>query len=328
MTRPRTSIVMCTYNGAAYLRPQLDSLLGQTLLPDEILIADDGSSDATLEILGRFVLRAEQRGVEVALRCNPKNLGYVKNFSQALLQASGDVIFLCDQDDVWRPDKLALMVSRFTEEPPLLLLHTDARLVDADGQSLHCSVFEALQLAESEKRAIHAGDAFDVVLRRSFVTGATAAVRRDLLSLAMPVADAWIHDEWLAAVAAAVGRLDFMDEPLIDYRQHGANQIGARRRTLSMKWHDLHLPRRQLFSAEVARLLLLEKFLGQGGFPRAQERAEQIQHKRLHLQRRLTIGEMKKWRRWPLVMREAARGGYRRYGTGIRSILRDLLRHD
>lgn len=319
---------MCTYNGAAYLRPQLDSLLAQTLLPDEILIADDGSSDATLEILQRFVLRAKQRGVDVVLRCNPQNLGYVKNFSQALLQASGDIIFLCDQDDVWRPDKLALMMARFTGEPSLLLLHTDARLVDADGQSLHCSMFEALQLDELEKLAIHAGDAFDVVLRRSFVTGATAAVRRELVRLAMPVADAWIHDEWLAAVAASVGRVDFLDEPLIDYRQHGANQIGARQRTLSMKWHDLYLPRRQLFSEEVARLLLLEKFLEQGEFPRAQERVEQVRHKRLHLQRRLTIGRTKKWQRWPLVLSEAAQGDYRRYGTGIRSILRDLLRHD
>lgn len=327
MTRLRTSIVICTYNGAAYLRPQLDSLLAQTLLPDEVLIADDGSSDATLEILQLFVTRARDRGVEVVLRCNSQNLGYVKNFSQGLLQARGDIVFLCDQDDVWRADKLALMVARFVEDPSLLL-HTDARLVDACGQPLHCSMFEALQLTALEKQAIHAGAAFDVFLRRSFVTGATAAARSDLLSLALPVVAGWIHDEWLAAVAAAVGQVDFIDEPLIDYRQHGANQIGARRRTLLMKWHDLWVPRGESFSEEAVRLRLLEGFLEQGGFPRGRERAEQVRHKRLHFQQRIAIGRMKKWQRLPFVLREALQGSYRRYGTGGRSMLRDLLRHD
>src|SRR5574337_948147 len=80
MTRPRLSIVMCTYNGAAYLQPQLDSLLAQTRLPDEIVIGDDGSTDATMDILRRFDARARQAGIQVVLRQNPQNLGYVENF--------------------------------------------------------------------------------------------------------------------------------------------------------------------------------------------------------------------------------------------------------
>lgn len=328
MTRPRLSIVMCTYNGAAYLRPQLDSLLAQTLRPDEIVIGDDGSTDASVEILREFRARAELAGIEVDLRRNAKNLGYVENFTSGLRQASGELLFLCDQDDIWHPDKLARMVEAFDDDPALLLLHSNARLVDAHGESLRCSMFDALQLTVQEKQAIHAGAAFEVVLRRSFVTGATAAFRRELIDLALPVAPEWIHDEWLAAVAAAVGRLDFIDDVLIDYRQHDANQIGARKRTLAMKWRDLLLPRGRLLAEEAGRLRRLEQFMSQGKFAGAAGRARQVEHKRAHFERRVAIGRQARWRRVPSILREARRGCYRRYGTGVRSMLRDLLRHD
>lgn len=328
MTQSRLSIVICTYNGAAYLQAQLDSLLAQTRLPDEIVIGDDGSIDATLDILQMFAERARHAGIEVQFRRNPDNLGYVGNFSAGLRQASGDVLLLCDQDDVWRSDKLAKMAARFDNDPQLLLLHSDARLVDADGESLGCSLFNALRLMPQEKQAIHAGRAFEVVLRRSFVTGATAALRRELVELALPVAQDWIHDEWLTTIAAAIGRIDFIDEPLIDYRQHDANQIGMPRRTLAMKWRDLLLSRGQLLSGEALRLRRLEEFLAQAGFRNGAERAAQIRHKRLHFEQRVAIGCLPRWRRLLPVLREAREGCYRRYGTGGRSVLRDLLRHD
>lgn len=328
MTQPRLSIVMCTYNGASYLEAQLESLLGQSVPPDEIVINDDGSTDTTLERLQQFQARAEQAGIDVRLHQNPRNLGYVENFTAGLRLADGELLFLCDQDDVWHPDKLARMSAVFEDDPSLLLLHSDARLVDAQGDSLHCSMFEALQLTAQEKHAIHAGEAFEVVLRRSFVTGATAAFRRELIDLALPVASEWIHDEWLAAVASAAGRLDFIDDSLIDYRQHGANQIGASKRTLGTKWRELLLPRGRLLAEEARRLQRLELFLQRAAFVGAVERARQIERKRTHFERRVAIGQLPRWQRVPVILREARRGCYRRYGTGVRSILRDFLRHD
>lgn len=328
MTRPRLSIVMCTYNGAAYLQPQLDSLLAQTRLPDEIVIGDDGSTDATMDILRRFDARARQAGIQVVLRQSPQNLGYVENFTAGLHQARGAVLFLCDQDDVWRADKLARMAANFENDPSLLLLHSDARLVDTRGDPLGCSMFDALQLTAQEKQAIHAGRAFEVVLRRSFVTGATAAVRRELIALALPVAAGWIHDEWLAAVAAATGRLDVIEDELVDYRQHDANQIGARKRTLAMKWRELLPPRGSLLAGEARRLRRFEQFLRQAPFVDAADRAREIAHKRAHFERRVAIGRRARWRRVPAILREAWLGCYRRYGTGARSMLRDLLRRD
>lgn len=328
MSRPLISIVMCTYNGAAYLQPQLDSLLAQTRLPDEIVIGDDGSTDATLEMLRGFRGRANHLGVDVQLRRNPRNLGYVENFSVGLRQAGGELLFLCDQDDIWHSDKLERMVAAFERAPQLLLLHSDALLVDAQGAALNCSMFEALQLTVQEKRAIHAGNAFEVVQRRSFVTGATAAFRRELIDMALPVPPEWVHDEWLAAVAASVERLDFLDAALIDYRQHQANQIGARKRTLTMKLRELWLPHGRVLVEEARRQHCLERFLLQATFADAAERAGQIEQKRAHFERRVAIGRQVHWQRIPAILREARLGLYRRYGTGVRSMLRDLLRRD
>lgn len=328
MSRPRLSIVMCTYNGAAYLQSQLDSLLAQTLGPDEIVIGDDGSTDATMDILRQFAVRAAEAGIDVQLCRHPKNLGYVENFSRGLHQARGKLLFLCDQDDVWHPDKLARMVAAFEADPALLLLHSNALLVDAQGASLHCTMFEALQLTMQEKQSIGSGAAFEVALRRSFVTGATAALRRELVELALPVAPEWIHDEWLAAVAAATGRLGLIDDTLIDYRQHDANQIGASRRTLRMKWRDLLLPRTMLLADEARRLLALEQFFHQTDFPGAVDCARQVARKRAHFERRVVIGRLSRWRRIPAILHEAHLGLYRLYGTGTRSVLRDFLRHD
>ena len=320
--------MICTWNGAAYLQVQLDSLLAQTLLPDEIVIADDASTDASAELLQTFVRQARALGIDVQLQCNSSNLGYVENFSGALRRATGSVLFLCDQDDVWRPDKLALMAACFADDPSLLLLHSDARLVDTRGESLHCRAFDALQLTMNERQAIHAGRAFDVVMRRSFVIGATAALRMELLDLALPVAQGWVHDEWLAAIAAAAGRVDFIDQALIDYRQHGGNQIGMRRRTLAIKWRDLLLPRARLLDAEARRLRHLEDFLSRASFQAGLERAAQVRHKRVHFEQRVALGHLPRYRRVLPILREAKAGCYRRYGTGGRSMLRDLLRHD
>ncbi len=324
----RLSIVMCTYNGATYLQAQLDSLLAQTRLPDEMVISDDASTDDTPAILEAFAVTAGGLGIDVRLSRHTSNVGFVENFSSALRQASGDVVFLCDHDDIWRADKLAVMAARFAQDTGLLLLHSDARLVDAQGRSLNCSMFEALQMTAQEKQAIHDGRAFEVVMRRSFVTGATAAMRREVIGLALPIAADWIHDEWIAAVVSAVGKMDFVDAPLIDYRQHGGNQIGARKRTLAMKWQDLILPRGKFLADEAMRLRRLEMFLMQASFFDGAVRAAQVTYKRAHFERRVAIGRLPRYRRAIPVLREARAGDYRRYGTGARSMLRDLLRHD
>lgn len=327
MTTTRISVALCTYNGAAFLPEQLDSLLWQTRLPDEIVIGDDGSTDGSLAIVEAFARKAVEVGVQVKVIRQPVNLGYVRNFSDMLQRASGEVIFLCDQDDRWRDDKLALMMARFEREPDLLLLCSDALLVDAGGHSVGVTQFEALCLHPAERAVVHAGHAFQVLLRRSMVTGATVALRRNVLELCLPVGRHWIHDEWLASVVAAIGRLDVVEQTLIDYRQHANNQVGMRKRTFRDKWRDLVCARREQFRTEVMRMQVLEKHLtGLGDQVRGDALAK-LACRRGHFEARVAIGMLPRWRRVQVIWHEARAGNYARFGTGMRSILRDLLRH-
>ena len=130
-----TSIAVCTYNGERFLQEQLDSLLWQTQRPDQIVIRDDVSSDGTLDILRAFVPVAEAMGIMVDLQVNPENVGYRLNFDGALRACTGEVIFLCDQDDVWRPQKLATIEAAFAADPDLGVVLTNAHVLPPPEQA-------------------------------------------------------------------------------------------------------------------------------------------------------------------------------------------------
>jgi Glycosyltransferases involved in cell wall biogenesis len=317
----RVSVALCTYNGERFLDAQLDSLLAQSRLPDEIVACDDASSDGTWELLQAFAARATERGVEVRLQRNAANLGYVRNFGQALQAAGGELLFPCDQDDAWHPRRIELCVQAFARDPGLLLLHTDARLVDAAGEPLGRRLFEVLGVTAGELAAMHAGRAAEVLLRRNIVTGATMALRRGLLAQALPVAEGWVHDEWLAVVAALVGRVDTLEEATIDYRQHGGNQLGARERSLGER-ADAGA-RRDYREAMAAKMRALARRVETGGLqPPAEARAllrERLRHDRVR-----TSLPRARWQRIVPVLGELRAGGYARFGTGLRGALLDL----
>lgn len=316
--------MLCTYNGARFLDAQWCSLLAQVRLPDEIIVRDDGSTDGTVALLETLRKRAETRGVRVDVQRNTRNLGYVENFSSALQVASGDVLFLCDQDDVWHPDKLATQLAAFERRPALLLLSSDARRVDASGRNLDHSLYAVLRMRRHELRDIHAGRGFEILLYRSMATGATVAFRRCLLAVALPFPEGWVHDEWLAIIAAACSGFDCEERELIDYRQHADNQIGMPERGLGEQWRDLLKPRRELLAQLIARTEILNARFGR--LPADTTQAAQLVSNALaHWHTRQSLRGAP-WQRLRLVVREALRGHYRKFGTGWHSALRDLVR--
>ncbi|MGH8216564.1 MAG: glycosyltransferase family 2 protein [Rhodanobacteraceae bacterium] len=320
-----TSIVLCTFNGARFLETQWDSLLGQSRLPDEIIVRDDASTDATPELLASLAAEAEACGIVVRCIRGERNLGYVANFETALRAASGDVLFLCDQDDLWHPGKLATQVEWFERRAGLLLLCGDARRIDADGAALQRTLFDVLRVTRGELRRIHSGDGFGVLLRRSLATGATIALRRDLLADALPIPKGWVHDEWLAIIAAARGGFDCIEEPLIDYRQHAKNQLGMHDRALAAKWRDLVKPRPAMIDRLIARDETLHERLQALGARVSQSSPHRTAEKLCHLRARGSLqGGI--WRRAATVLRETASGRYGRYAAGWRDAMRDLLR--
>lgn len=123
----------------------------------------------------------------------------------------------------------------FEVDPAVSLVFSDADLVDVDGMSLRFSLFQALEVRSRDIECIRRDDAFTVFVKRNIVTGATVAFRRILLDIALPFASGWVHDEWLATLAAATSRIGVIERELVDYRQHGANAIGVRRASLVVK---------------------------------------------------------------------------------------------
>lgn len=321
--RPQVGVVLCTCNGARYLDAQLRSVLAQTRLPDEMIVVDDVSADDTMAILARFRDEARAHGIATTVLRNPVNLGYVRNFEHATSLAQADLIFLCDQDDVWQPTKIARMAQVFDDRPSLSLLHTDAQLIDEAGADLRCGLFEALEVTSQELSAVHAGEGFEALLRRNLVTGATAAFRRSLLHDARPFPTAWVHDEWLAIVAAATGEIDCLEEPLIGYRQHGGNQIGVRRRSAAEKFAGGR-SRRQHMQSVVARLERLSAYVVGSGLSARLQVQDRLTQRLLHARARAELPS--DWRaRWRWVWSETRSGRYHRYSFGTRSIVADLL---
>jgi glycosyltransferase involved in cell wall biosynthesis len=226
---PLVSVALASYNGDRYIGEQLRSILGQTRLPDQIVISDGGSTDETVRI-AREVL-ARNPLVPWKLIADGARLGVGANFQRAIGATSGQLIVLSDQDDSWHADRLARTIPAF-DDPRVLLAGGNARLVDEHGTSLSVDLFGALGIGAPELEGLRGDRSFALLIRRNLMTGATVAFRRELLRASEPFPSDWVHDEWLAIIAAATGRLSIDPDPLIDYRQHGANAIGVSAPTL------------------------------------------------------------------------------------------------
>lgn len=322
------SVALCTYNGSAFLEEQLRSILDQTLRPGEIVVSDDGSTDESPELVHRVfgAWQARNPGVDVTLRVlrNAAPLGVTANFEQALSACTGDLVALSDQDDVWHPERLERIVSVFGDRPGLRLLHTDARLVDADGNPLGTTLLHTLGVSADDRRAVHAGSAVDALLRRNIVTGATTVVRRDLVECARPFPAAWVHDEWLAMVAAASGEMDLLDDALVDYRQHDGNQIGASSLDLGGRLGRLSASRRARNARLLARAGVLQERARALVPAPSNETLRKIDAKFAHERMRSALPAGRIGRVRP-VLRALWSGDYGRYGLGLQDALRDLV---
>jgi glycosyltransferase involved in cell wall biosynthesis len=219
----KISVAMTSYNGEKYIRAQLDSILQQTYPPNEIVICDDCSSDATREILEKI---REQSKIPILLQFNSVNLGYSQNFAKAISLCTGDLVFLADQDDFWHPEKIAVYRDYFQKNPNLFALFSNSRLIDEDGKFLGQTLFEVNLFQENEKQKMHQGEAWRVLLKRKIVAGHTLAIRNDNNGWLFPVPDGVVHDIWIATLLAFTGKVDFLDECYVDYRQHPQQKIG------------------------------------------------------------------------------------------------------
>lgn len=219
-------ILLATYNGAAYLAEQLDSLFAQTNRDWRLLVRDDCSTDATAEILAAY--QEKYPGIISIVPNDGARLGAGRNFGMLLEHAEAPYVMFCDQDDVWLPDKIEVTLAAMKRleathgaEMPLLV-HTDLKVVDERLNLLGDSLWRYMGSRPERLSRINR------VLMQNFATGCTVMINRSLRDLALPVpAGARMHDWWLALVATAFGRVAAVHRPTMLYRQHGKNDSGA-----------------------------------------------------------------------------------------------------
>jgi glycosyltransferase involved in cell wall biosynthesis len=318
-TQSSLSIALATYNGERYIAEQLDSIARQTRLPDELVIFDDLSVDATPTIVQNFARRAP---FNVRFQVNSERLGSTRNFEMAIRACGGDVIFLCDQDDVWYPNKIALIEERFINDPGTGAVFTDADVVDQELHPFGQGLWKAVRFSSREQARVATRDAFSVLLKHFVVTGATMAFRSTYREVVLPIPEGWVHDAWIALLIAATSNLAALPAPLIAYRQHSANQIGIPRRGRNRGRTCAAIYEPQVLLYEAARQRLLEYA---DHLPDSKLKIHLLDEKLAFLRSCATMPDSR-WGRLSVALQELAKLRYHRYGGGLKKFRRDLLR--
>lgn len=220
------SIALCTYNGSKFLREQLQSLANQTLQPFEVVITDDCSTDNTILAIQEF-----SKLLNIKVLVNNSSLKVAKNFEKAISLCSGDIILMCDQDDIWHPDKLAKINQYFEVNPNQLAVFSDADLVDAEGVSINKNFWSAVRFHESQIQQFKEGNVVELLLAGNRTAGCMMAFRKEIVDKIIPFPThipLMIHDNWITILSAMLDSLGMIEEKLISYRQHNLQQIGTR----------------------------------------------------------------------------------------------------
>jgi glycosyltransferase involved in cell wall biosynthesis len=324
---PTVSVALCTYNGARFVGEQLASILSQTRPPMQLVISDDGSTDGTVAVARTAIAHAISKdgdlaSLEVVYLENAQPLGVTKNFQQALEACTGELIALSDQDDVWVDGKLNDLVLLMESTPKADLAFSDAQLVAEDGTALGTRLFEALRVSPAMLTSIRRGGAFGLLVKRNIVTGATIMVRKSLVQRALPFPESWVHDEWLAIVAAMCGRVACSAHELIRYRQHSSNVIGAQKLSMRSALSRFGQSRAERNGRLLTRANDAYQFavalVGNESFATA------LKDKRDHELIRSSYSSKRRTRLKP-ILREWRTGRYVTYGLGIADALRDAV---
>lgn len=231
-THPQISIALCTYNGEKYLKEQLDSFVQQTLSPYELVVCDDCSSDSTTDILEAFAWTAP---FPVRIYHNEYTLGLIKNFSKAAGLCRGEYVAFSDQDDIWLPDKLDACFQamgraecKYGKDVPLLV-HSDLSIIDNDNRVIASSWMKVKHLRPVEV------DPLKNLLVMNYISGCTSLCNKILIKNSLPFPDVIMnHDGWVALIAASHGKIIFIPEPKVLYRQHPSNASGR-----ALYWYDV-----------------------------------------------------------------------------------------
>ena len=224
----KIDILMATYNGEKYLREQLDSILNQSYSNFRLLISDDCSQDSTKEILNEYV----QKDRRVIVFVQKKNLGVCKNFEYLMKKVENDYFMFADQDDVWKKDKIKKCIEKIKNED-CDLVYSNLEVVNQDLQLLNKSYWKIKGFEKKVKKYNN----FESLYLNNFITGCTMLVKSKWMDKILPLphnSKYILHDYWTALIVSQNGKIAYVDETLVEYRQHIENRVGSKRKTDSI----------------------------------------------------------------------------------------------
>lgn len=246
-------VVLPAFNGALYIKSQIQSIYNQTVRPKRLLVRDDGSTDGTISLLHSLI---KQYGDWICLLPCDGNLGCCGNVNRLLENTVANYVALSDQDDIWHHDKIKISLDKMQRMEKLhginapLLVHSDLDLVDDSCKSLGVTFWQKQRLNPNSID-------LDSLCVTNVVTGCTAVINRPLINKAIPIPpSALMHDWWLALVASTQGSIGAVMRPTVMYRQHQANIVGAKGIGIRSYLSKIIMPRSQRPLAVIRALAL------------------------------------------------------------------------
>lgn len=323
------SVVLATFNGGKYLRAQLESIARQTLPVQEVVVGDDGSEDDTIQILEEYQRPDHPLTLPLQIVRHERKMGPAKNFEFLMRASKCDIILFSDQDDIWNPDRVSRSVKAL-QATDADYVFGDAQIIDEASRPTGQMLWNDVFFSKGERDSMRNGSGFDVLLRHNVVTGATLGIQRRVLDWVLPLAEGWMHDGWIALIAEAVGTSTMIEDPVIAYRRHRDQQIGA------VGLHPVRLARfignqkrsgleREARAYRQAASRLLQVGGGAAPRPGLDARVAQLEAKAAFLELRARgRGSSRIRRLLDAHFTESARG-YRSFSLGWKTFVVDLL---
>jgi len=306
------SVALCTYNGEKYIVEQLDSIARQSLAVDEVVICDDVSTDNTIKLVQDYTTASPYN---VRLFINETNLGSTRNFEKALSLCNGNIIFLCDQDDVWMPHKVETIKNYLDNNPAKNVVFTNAFIVN-EQLEIQNDLWNYMEFNESAREQWNNGHSFEhLVEKNNRVTGATVALKKEMLPKLLPIdiMNHWIHDGIIALKASINNEIGFINDKLVLYRQHNNQQMGVGKekptlKVISDKIKSLHwIKKDQELETQLQDSLIIQRWLAVDD-----RHGDFLQQRIRHLEKRKRMSEKNLMLKFFPVMKEWISGNYKK----------------
>lgn len=228
----KVDVLLATYNGEKYLKEQIDSILEQTYSDFRLLISDDGSTDGTRKILEEY----KNKDSRIQVFFQESNLGVVKNFEFLLKKVESAYYMFSDQDDIWKAEKIEKSLNKI-ENDNCDLVYSDLEVVDEKLNVTYESYWKLKGIYNKIKKYNN----FESLYLNNFVTGCTIISKKELIDTYLPLPNTSkyvLHDYWISLILSQNGKIDYIEEPLIKYRQHKNNKVGSKKKSNELRTID------------------------------------------------------------------------------------------